>query len=483
MPMRAGLERWLGFALLVVGFAACARGPAPADAGRAGGGPPSPADAGSTCPLESELRAVSPAAAAGTLLGSLTVDVLGALRTAQLLRLPTADGRVTYAEWIPPQGDGGSAPAVLLTQPYDGIDWTGEAVDARWAAACPDGGTCYLPDVDGPGGGPDAGVIAYAPLPPATFASEAAVHLANGVGVLGVFGRFYAGGSWWGYAQDMVAGLRFLATRPEVDRERIGILGGSLGGYEAFYGAAYAPSGVAPRVVVAMYPPVDLQDEVRWATVEEPALVTTAAREQALAAFFDPYLRRAEVDVGALDGGDYRCFAPDQVVPRVTGQVLTVQDDWDLIVDPALTRGLDAQLGSLGSQLWYLHPTPPDVDTLPISHGPFDGPSPFPSLYTFGLAFLHLRLGQGAVIVPYDGPTMTALLARWRDQTRAGLEQPGAAERLADLADARLSLYEWTSGQISPGAVEVSQWLSSVWNVAVDPASAQSVLLDGGLPE
>jgi hypothetical protein len=436
--------------------------------------------------LEDRLVAPTAAAVAGTLLERRTFTYNGQPRELQLLRLPTADGRVAYAEWIPPlPTDGGPQAAVLLTLPYDGIDWSGEAVDARWSQACPTG-SCLLPDVDGPGGGPDAGVITYSVKAPEALASDATLWLLNGMGVLGVYGRFYAGESWWAYAQDMVAGLRFLGTSPDVDRQRVGVFGGSLGGYEAFYAAAYAPPEVQPKALVPMYPPVDLAAEVDWATRVAPGLAQTQARRDQLAAFFDPYLRRMVVDTGGLPeaGGDFRCFALGRVVPRVSGEVLVVQDDWDLLVGPANTRALLAALGGQGNPIWYLHPDPPDVDALPLGHGPFDSSTSFPTYETFAAAFLLTRLGPGpSLVVPYQGDVMQALLQqRWRDQSRAGLQQPGAADRLADLADPRVTLYELASGQTVNGAQGVSAVLQSVWGVAVPADQAASWLRTHGLP-
>lgn len=447
---------------------------------------PSPPAASGGCPLEARLVPPSAVVAAGTVLATRTVTIAGTPRKVTLLRLPTADGRVTYAEWVPPANAPAStpAPAVLVTMPYAGIDWTGEGVDQRWATACPTG-TCHLPDTDGPGGGPNAEPIAYRRMSPDLFAQQTAtVFVVNGVGVLGVFGRFYAGGSWWGYAQDMVAGMRYLGTRSDVDPKRIGVYGGSLGGYEAFYAAAYAPKSVAPRAVVPMYAPADLEGEMTWALQTAPGLAKTQARKDAFAHFFDPYIRRAEVDTGGPPGkGDFSCFDPATLSPRLTGSVLLVQDTWDLLVDPSLAKALLGDLGTHGQILWYRHETPPDVDTLPLGHGPFDGMSGYPSYETFAVAFLLEHLGRtGTLVVPDQATVLSALLTRWRDQSRAGVAQPGAAARLASLADPGVTLYDVSNGQETAGDQAVSAGLAAVWGVTVPASQVAAWLRTHGLP-
>ncbi len=137
-----------------------------------------PSDGGATgCPLEAALITPDAMALQGIELGRRTVTVLGVTRELVLLRLPTADGKSTFAVWAPPLPGAGVQPAVLPTQPYDGIDWSGEAVDARWASACATG-ACLRSDTDGPGGGPAAGVIGYALLSPETWAQQAGVTVA-----------------------------------------------------------------------------------------------------------------------------------------------------------------------------------------------------------------------------------------------------------------------------------------------------------------
>ncbi len=66
------------------------------------------------------------------------------------------------------------------------------------------------------------------------------MHLWNDASVLVVFGRFYAGGSVRDDVADMAAGMWLAAELPSTDRTRIGLWGGSWGGFEALFAAQQA---------------------------------------------------------------------------------------------------------------------------------------------------------------------------------------------------------------------------------------------------
>lgn len=434
-----------------------------------------------TCAFEADIASSAPAE--GEVLGRQTVMVLGAARELVLLRLPTSDGRPSYAAWIAPSHPG--AGAVMMTMPYDGIDWTGEAVDQRWRQSCAQS-TCLLPDVDSPNAPSDPGVIAYHALSPQAFAESATVHVANGAGVLGVFGRFYAGGSWYSYVRAMVAGLRFLGAQRSIDRTRVAITGGSFGGFLSFYAAAFAPSGVEPRAVVALFPPVDLQEQLRFSLVDQPAGARSDARRREIAAFIAPYLRRAVPDTGPIERGDFRCFSYDYIVPKVRGDVFVAWDDWDMLVSPSISATLAQRLGARASAHPYRHASAPDYETLAMDHGPFDRVSvadpPVYSYDVFASAFVHLRISDGPVLVPVHVPTFEALLTRWRDEQRAGREDPAYAQRLAELADDRVALFDLQTGDRPAANAALSAMIARVWGVTIAPASLQAQLRAQGLP-
>jgi dipeptidyl aminopeptidase/acylaminoacyl peptidase len=51
--------------------------------------------------------------------------------------------------------------------------------------------------------------------------------------------------------EDMKAGMWFVADQSDVDKTRIGVYGGSWGGFEALYATAYADPRARPLVTVA----------------------------------------------------------------------------------------------------------------------------------------------------------------------------------------------------------------------------------------
>jgi dienelactone hydrolase len=178
------------------------------------------------------------------------VTALEMPREAHLVRASRPDGGRSYLLYLPVAREG--APMVVVTQPYAGIDWTGEDVDARWAAHGPGA----HPDDEAPAYDGDD-VIAYEPQSPQQAAEASAVWLANQVAVVHAYGRFYAGGSIEDDALDAAAPYHFARTRGELDATHLGAWGGSWGAFMAMFGAARAPKDAAPVAVGALWGPSD----------------------------------------------------------------------------------------------------------------------------------------------------------------------------------------------------------------------------------
>lgn len=457
-------------------------GPADAgttDAGRADAGAvDAGVDAGPpTCGLEATLTIPSAVAAKGVVLDAGTFLLSGQPRPYQLLKLPGADGKPVYAQWVP-GGDGGPAPVLLLADAYDGIDWSGEAVDTRWAG---DGGCltgCVLPDVDGPMTGPDAGELFYQLQPAPQAATSTGLYVLNGMSALIVYGRNYAGTTFFQQGQAVAAGLRFLEQRTDVDKARIGVIGGSLGGFDALSGASFAPAGATPKVVAALYPIGDIPQWLQYINVELPPQLGTDDRRYYFARFLDPYQRRAVAGAS----GQLQCFSNAFFAGRISGQVLLAQDTWDMISPHASQKDLLAKLGPKGASLFYEHVLVLDRSTQPLSHV-LDQEAQFPSHTTLSLAWVLNALVTGPqVLVPYNATPMRAFFTRVRDLHRGGFSQAALVPRLVELADPRVQLYELTAMTFTPGDVFLAAEINAVFGTNFTAAQIANQLKTNGLP-
>ena len=403
----------------------------------------------------------------------------------ELLRLPSAGGGHSYAQWFPPRR-AAPTPVIVSTVPYGGIDWTGEAVDQRWAAQ---GNGCF-PDADGPGY--QAGVsspVCYEKFTPDRVGGDNQIDLLNGFGVLATFGRFYAGGSVWNDVEDTLAGLAFLGTQASVDAGRIGVIGGSWGGFEAVYGSAYADVGVPPKVAVAISPVIDFQDLVNHIDFTIP-LVTDAVTRPRYTSFFDPYLRRLFATTGgrpAAPGADYSKVTADALGPRLQTRLLVIHDSGDTILPVAASTSFVAANPAHAQGFWYEQSSTIDYNANVLTHGPFGSPTVYASIYTFSVSYLLTALGDGgqALFVPYGDADLDRFFQDLRAYQAGGRDVAWVVPRLQEWCDARVHLFDLTPGRGAPvvsGAHLLATKLNARWGTAFDDATVCDQLAVRGLP-
>lgn len=390
----------------------------------------------------------------------------------ELLKIQVGTNAPAYAQWMPASlPDGGVTPVLLVTRPYDGIAWTGEEVDARWFSK----GTGLFPDVDSPNAPANPGVTSYVPISVQREAEDTFIWRLHNVSVLAVYGRFYAGGSIQNDVDDMVAGLEFLAREPGVDTSRIGIFGGSWGGFEAVYGAAYAPVNATPKVGVALYPLTDFKSEVDFVTRVMPTRYTQPASLTANEAFFAPYLRRIDATTG---GSDFSGFDLDAVTSRLRTPFLFVHDSYDTLVDVTQTERLVSSKPELIDALYLRHAAPPNWDMELTNHGS--------AVATYGggavpfvVARLLKELHDGPVIyVPFDA-SFLQLLAFARDQQRAGANYTELAARLRELIDPRVVLVNVVDNTQYAGRDGVALAVNLTWGTNFTAANIDAALASG----
>lgn len=383
-----------------------------------------------------------------------------------LARIVRPDGGRTYVEWIPSDRPG-PRPLVVTTGPYQLVDWTAEPLDARWATYQPDASGLYL-DRDGPGFDGVTRIVADRRTPD-EVASEQLAHLWNDMGALVVFGRFYAGGSVRDDVADMAAGMWFAANQPEVDRARIGVWGGSWGGFEALYAAQQADPSARPRAVAALYPPSD------FAGMVTHALSRTGLTRELMTA----YLRRIYAATGgppSQPGTNYAGLRAADLCGRLP-ETLVLHDEADNLVPVQQTQALVAQCGV--SALYW--PRSGTIDPSVWTHGPIgEGPAP-QAVGLYALTYVHQRLlpaDQPWMVEVYQESSLEAHLRALYAAQLAGRDVGYAVPRLYELMDSRvylLDLGKCAAGACAfePGINVVARLYDRIWGPA--PAAGASV--------
>ena len=415
----------------------------------------------------------APAMEAFEVIGERSVTLLETPRRVELIRGTRRDGAHTYLLYI--HAPAANAPVVIVNEPYAGINWSGEAVDARWAAL----GDGLHPDIDAPAyDGND--VISYGAQTVETAVNESLVWLYNGAAVVHVYGRFYTGGTLLDDAEDAAMGYAFVASRSrEVDVARIGGYGGSWGGMMTLFGAALARDAHA-RSLSALAPPSNFIDLYQHSEVEMPMRFGNPTQSEA---FFSPYWRRSTPSVGFPPSAtDPRAlaFSPQGLCAALPSDVLVLHDDWDLLIPVRQTEALTtACAGKVEPLLWRRGAL--DYATTPLDHGPFNAEGNVPSVLTFSA--LHLLHGILPTTSPVTALGSTASLRIYlqlvRDARAAGEDVTWSLRPLRQLADARTQLYDPDAVALTPGAEALAAAFNPVFGTSLDAAGLRAQLALG----
>jgi fermentation-respiration switch protein FrsA (DUF1100 family) len=408
-----------------------------------------------------------------------TVRVIDRDLEATTLRAYRPDGGRSYLLFV--RAGPGPRPVVVMEQPYDAITWTGEDVDARWAARGPG----VHPDDEAPDyDGND--VIAYAaPVSVSDAANQNAVHLLNGSSVVLAYARFYAGGDLEDDVLDATAPFHFVASRPaDFDTSRIAVFGGSWGGLMTLFGAARAPAEARPTTLAPISPPSDLADMVAWATIDLPAVFPEPARAEA---FFSTYLRR----IRAATGGDpdevpeaYARYARQALCERLTGRVLVAHDDWDTLVPVRQTEAFEDACPERVSAVYWRRPEPIDYADAGLDHGLFGREPGFPTPLTFALARIALgnAAAEPALLAMGHQPAIETFLATVIQEQRSGRVTDYALAPMRDLLDPRLILFDPVMEMGVSSQEVTTAAINAVWGTTLTPAEARARLETGFPP-
>ncbi|MEJ5999100.1 alpha/beta hydrolase family protein [Paucibacter soli] len=422
-----------------------------------------------------------------------TVDVLssGSFRgkySYQRLRL-TLPGRMpAYAIWFPAPGASVAtrSAAVLLADAYGGIDWTGERVDLGALQRAGSELFVMLEDIYGPGAGSPPTLYApydYSRLDDA--AGAALPYLINGVAVIVVYQRFYAGGSLQNDIDDTLAGLAFLQAQPSVDGQRIAVWGSSYGGSLALHAAAAAPVGAAPAFGALSTPLVDYAQFEPYARWQEAAHSDPGKAILRL----EPFRRRVEAAATPASGpADYAPYGSGFLVQRLKTKFLFIHDSFDTI--SPLLQANALYFGTPGRHQVFIYPHQGqslDWSHFDITHAPVQPGFDEASAILFSQAYLLTRLVSGSVteiLLPRLPTLDVSLFAYLRAQQEQGYDATSfLLPRLLELCDARIRLVDYQDDFAAreSGAHFVAGLLQTYWKLDVSEATVLAHLRSKGL--
>ncbi len=407
------------------------------------------------------------------------------------LRLTLPGKQPTYAIWFAPANASASASAtakaaaVLLTDPYAGIDWTGEAFDVDTARSVGSPDFKMIQDVRGPYF--DAADPVYVPYDFSTIDNAtgfAEPYLMNGIGVIIVYERYYGGGSLQNDIDDTLAGLEFLGTQPTIDRARIGVWGSSYGGSVALYAAANASKSVTPAFGALSTPLVDFGQFVPYAEWlakihSDPALAYLR---------LEPFRRRAQAAAtAASDVPDYSPYSTASLVSKLSTKFLFLHDTFDTIAP--LLHANTLYFGTPGLHQVFIYPHQNmalDWANLDVTHAPVKPGFDEASAILFSQAYLITRLTSSTteVLLPRLPTLNLELFAYLRSQQELGFDaNTFVLPRLLELCDARIQLVDYADGFAArePGRRFVARLLKTYWRIDVDETNVLDYLQTKGL--
>lgn len=404
----------------------------------------------------------------------------------QRVRILREGVSAAYAIWFPPPEPsvGERGPAVLLSDPYGGIDWTGEAVDIAARQMAGSDGFVMLPDQNGPRHPDGIGLfVPYDHSPIEVAGGHALAYLINKVGVLLLYQRTYAGGDLQDDIDDVVSALSFLNQDAQVDRRRIGAWGSSWGGSLQLHGMAQAPSAQRPSVASISTPIIDFEQYVGYA--DWLGAVHTDAGQAVLR--LQPFAVRARAAAARAENPDglARYAAAPLLANRQT-RILFLHDLFDTVAP--LIQANTLYFGTPGFHQVFLFPHQNETlewTRLEVAHAPLSPGFDEASSILFSQAYLLLRLLPDAatVQVPRLGD-VEALFPYLRQQQLAGADLNAYLKpRLLELCNAKLKLvrYEDEFKSSEDGREFVARMLRTHWGYEVSAAQVVAFLNSHGL--
>ncbi len=405
------------------------------------------------------------------ILGSSSYSVIGKSFPIKLLKIKSnLNTESVYAQFIPACKN--SCPLLIVSDPYIGINWTGELVDRKWAER-PNAVNGFIhADDDGPGYDPKTsiGTIWYSNISPSNIAGVGAPFLLNQISILIVHNRFYAGRNLKNYYEDFIRAANATPLLKEVNTNKIGFYGNSLGGYVALNG--YLNSTIKPNAIVLQSPLMDLESQSNYLDTL-PILITKNSNLLfEYQKFFDPFARRIfdfTRGTPATAPDAFHDYKIDNFASKIQTPTLLLHDTWDTIIPFENSYKLFNLNRKNIFPIWFMHATDIDFNNFQLGHNQSseglngNNTSPFIQLFFFK----NLKITNFAPVLYYNSIDLTAAIKQWHGASQRGQDISWLKDRLVDFCfSPRLLIYD-----LSPAAIHgtaksfLVRTLENIWGI------------------
>ena len=388
------------------------------------------------------------------------VEIEEGSREVVLIEAQHRSGSKHYLQYVPSSRVG--APLMIINEPYWGIDWSNDSVDADWAARGKGNhADDYAPDYQG------RDIIPYQTISTETAVSGTEIWRRHGFATLTTFGRFYAGSSLEGDVLDAMAPYYYAASLPSTLRPGATFAtGGSWGGMMALFGSHAVPASLKPKAVSVFSPLTNIGQQLEYVSL---LYADTALEQDRVRGYFSPYLRRMKAaltpDVLPIS---YVTLSGSTLCEQLPGAVLILHDDRDTIVPVAQTEALASSCPDKVAAVYWRRDETADP-ALGLNHGGFNDEGGIPDAKTISQAWLLDAAGVEPRLVTASSANLQGFFNLLATARSNGESIAFADEALRVLTDDALSLVDDTSGETVSGLAYITPLVNAAFGMELKP--------------
>ena len=319
------------------------------------------------------------------------------------------------------------------------------------------------------------------------FLSLSDRYLKNGYAVAHPYTRFYAARDDLSGPYEVISVIESLKTFSDIDSSRIGMFGGSRGGYLTAYALSRADRPLTIKAAVAAYPPIDFTSLEDYYFQYIPTVQPTD-KSQASQDFAIPYANRAYRSIGRTRSLTWNAMSNSNTAGNLSTPLLLYGGTDDMMVPISQPINLYNSLKALGKQSnKYIYQNGPPLfatkSANEVGHGLLDATSPVKAFDILMENFLFSHIPSDVTSIPRRHPEngdLIAILSSYRQDIYAA---PAEKSNLSDLIIqmANPKIYYTSSDSRIPsgnGPSAIAAAINYVWSQEKLSWSAADVIVN-----